>query len=308
MRIIKGLKLGLLIIGVFISGQAFSQVGSDTVWFGKVLKVRAARIDTLKVKVLTGVTGTGVDSIYRVAGKDSIFWIKGGVTYKIKDSVGKGGGGATWGSITGALEDQADLYDTLFNRVKYADTSGMLSPYLRKIDTSGLSNRINLKLNISDTATMLSPYATDNQVNQKLNATDTASLSSRINNRIYDSSFVDWSSSVSITGLTSLTTKQIQYVTIGKVMFINIDFRCASPNGSGTTTTFTIPRNASSWAGEQRGIIHGVNSTTQGACLWKIAAGSNIVEVAIGANDTAFSSWTNGTARRIEGFLMINVQ
>jgi hypothetical protein len=35
----------------------------------------------------------------------------------------------------------------------------MLSPYLRKADTTTLSNRINLKLNISDTATMLSPYS-----------------------------------------------------------------------------------------------------------------------------------------------------
>jgi hypothetical protein len=34
----------------------------------------------------------------------------------------------------------------------------MLSPYLRKIDTSSLSNRINLKVNISDTSTMLSKY------------------------------------------------------------------------------------------------------------------------------------------------------
>ena len=213
--------------------------------------------------------GTGVDSIWRVTGKDSIFYLKGGITYKIKDSTGSGGGGATWGTITGALEDQKDLYDSLFNRVRYADTAAMLSYYLRKIDT--------------------------------------LSLSTRINSKITDSSFVDWASSVTITGLTSLTTKQMQYCTIGKIMFINIDFRCASPNSSGTTTTFTIPRNAASWSGEQRGIIHGVNSTTQGACLWKIASGSNLVEVAIGANDTAFSSWTNGTARRIEGFIMINI-
>jgi len=99
----------------------------------------------------------------------------------------------------------------------------------------------------------------------------------------------------------------MQYMVMAKTIFVFIDFRCASPNGSGTTTTFTIPFNASSWSGEQRGLIHGVNSTTQGACLWKIASGSNIVEVAIGANDTAFSSWTNSTARRIEGFLMINI-
>lgn len=40
-----------------------------------------------------------------------------------------------------------------------ADTASMLSPYLRKVDTLSLSNRINLKLNIADTTAMLAPYA-----------------------------------------------------------------------------------------------------------------------------------------------------
>jgi hypothetical protein len=46
-------------------------------------------------------------------------------------------------------------------------------PYLRKLDTASLSNRINLKVNITDTAVMLTPY---------LRKLDTASLSNRINN------------------------------------------------------------------------------------------------------------------------------
>ena len=43
--------------------------------------------------------------------------------------------------------------------VKRTDSTAMLTPYLRKADTITLSNRINLKLNISDTATMLNPYS-----------------------------------------------------------------------------------------------------------------------------------------------------
>ena len=124
------------------------------------------------------------------------------------------------------------------------------------------------------------------------------------------SDFTDWtnySAIVGITGLTSLTTKQIQYMVMGKTMFVQFDFRCASPNSSGTTTSFTLPFNASSWAGEQRGIIHGVNSTTQATMLWRIVAGTNVVEVANGANDTNFSAWTNATARRIEGQMIINI-
>lgn len=119
--------------------------------------------------------------------------------------------------------------------------------------------------------------------------------------------WTDYSATTTIVGLTSLTTKKMQYMIMAKTMFIFIDFRCASPNSSGSTTTFTIPNNASSWAGEQRGLIHGVNGTTQAVCLWKIASGSNIIEVANAANDTSFSGWTNGVARRIEGFLMINI-
>jgi hypothetical protein len=42
--------------------------------------------------------------------------------------------------------------------------------------------------------------------------------------------------------------------------------------------------------------------------LWKISAGTNIVELAVGnANDTNFNSWTNGAARRILGQLFINI-
>jgi len=43
-------------------------------------------------------------------------------------------------------------------------------------DTASLSNRINLKLNISDTASMLSNYAKTSAVNLKLNISDTATM------------------------------------------------------------------------------------------------------------------------------------
>jgi hypothetical protein len=59
-------------------------------------------------------------------------------------------------------------------KVNVTDTAAMLSPYLRKIDTASLSNRVNLKVNISDTSNMLSPY---------LKEVDTLSLSNRINSK-----------------------------------------------------------------------------------------------------------------------------
>ena len=66
----------------------------------------------------------------------------------------------------------ADTSDMLFKYLRRSDTTSMLSKYLRKTDTASLSNRINLKVNISDTAGMLTNYAKTNLVNTKLNSSD----------------------------------------------------------------------------------------------------------------------------------------
>jgi hypothetical protein len=67
------------------------------------------------------------------------------------------------------------------NDVLYYQSSTKLwkakSPYLL-IDTSGLSNRINVKLNASDTTSL------SNRINTKLNSADTTSLSNRINTKL----------------------------------------------------------------------------------------------------------------------------
>ena len=58
--------------------------------------------------------------------------------------------------------DTTSLSNRINLKLNISDTASMLSPYLRKFDTASLSNRINLKLNISDTANMLSPYLRSN--------------------------------------------------------------------------------------------------------------------------------------------------
>jgi len=66
---------------------------------------------------------------------------------------------STWGTAGGT--DTISLSNRIDLRVKYSDTASMLSPYLRsinQIDTNSLSNRINLKLSISDSSSMLNPY------------------------------------------------------------------------------------------------------------------------------------------------------
>jgi hypothetical protein len=52
----------------------------------------------------------------------------------------------------------SDMAGSSGSYIVAGDTASMLAPYLKETDTVWLSNRINLKVNISDTSTMLSPY------------------------------------------------------------------------------------------------------------------------------------------------------
>ena len=70
--------------------------------------------------------------------------------------------------------DSTSISNRINLKLNISDTASMLSPYLRKADTSSLSNRIDLRVKYSDTASMLNPY---------LRKVDTASLSNRINTK-----------------------------------------------------------------------------------------------------------------------------
>jgi hypothetical protein len=54
--------------------------------------------------------------------------------------------------------DSTSISNRINLKLNISDTASMLSPYLRKADTSSLSNRIDLRVKYSDTAAMLSPY------------------------------------------------------------------------------------------------------------------------------------------------------
>jgi hypothetical protein len=106
----------------------------------------------------------------------------------------------TTGTVSADLSVLMELTDTTLlnlntrfsSKLNLSDTAAMLTPYFRDADTTllNLTNRFNTKLNISDTTNMLLPYFRDgdtsllnltNRFALKLNATDTASLSNRIN-------------------------------------------------------------------------------------------------------------------------------
>jgi hypothetical protein len=67
--------------------------------------------------------------------------------------------------------DSTNISNRINGKLNISDTAQMLSVYLRKLDTASLSNRIDARVKYSDTAQMLSVY---------LRKLDTASLSNRI--------------------------------------------------------------------------------------------------------------------------------
>jgi hypothetical protein len=98
------------------------------------------------------------------------------------------------------------------------------------IDTTGLSNRINFKLNISDTVLLLRKLDTaslSNRINLKLNTSDTSTLSNRINfklNTTDTSSLLRKSQVGAVNGAASLdATGKVPSVQIPAISFSSVD-------------------------------------------------------------------------------------
>ncbi len=153
---------------------------------------------------LTGVfsisIGQGIKTGGTAANLTSIDWSKGPYYLNLKVAITPVAPIAGWDYT----KDWVDLGTTSFGAVPYAlyaasaggvdqkvnfsDTAKMLIPYAKNNTVTTLGTNLATKLTASDTATMLTNYAKTNIVNSlalaaatKLNAIDTASLSSRIN-------------------------------------------------------------------------------------------------------------------------------
>jgi hypothetical protein len=143
----------ILFLLVFVSAKVSAQVYQEMPQYGYRAN-RMAFDSTLQIPTVCGVPT--LKSIVKVNKSGAIAYDSCNAifyTYNPKT--------LTWTALTGGGNGSTDT-TSLSNRINLklniADTSNMLSKYLRKTDTASLSNRINLKLNISDTATMLNPY------------------------------------------------------------------------------------------------------------------------------------------------------
>jgi len=129
------------------------------------------------------------------------------------------GAGDTAAMLTPYLR-KVDTTAMLTPYLRKVDTTAMLSPYLRKIDTASLSNRINLKLAISDTS-VFQRKSLASYTFQANNTTATANATSQIfkdTTGTYTGT-PTWSGG---TAPTTLTNAVFSYTQIGKVVTLRI--------------------------------------------------------------------------------------
>lgn len=207
-----------------------------------------------------------VNTIFRVPGKDSIFFQIGSTVYKIKDSTGSSA--PEWGTITGDLDAQTDLYNALL-----------------------------LKKDVADSGRAVSNYVTGYSLNKVRD-----SLATLVAKKQDTAAWVDYSATSTITGWSSYTTKLIQYQVVGNIMRVMVQIE---GTGTGTAVSFTLPNSATAW-GNQYFILHTRNNTTQSASVATVAANGSTVTVSNSASTT--SSWTNGVGRDVQGQFFINIQ
>jgi len=166
-------------IGRKFIGKAIDKVGKKrqglVIAFALVAGISYASIDSIPYPITgnkqrLGFQTTGNGLVWRGTAADTVtkptsYADKNIKAYLILDSVSgslyvfKQG---AWAISEGSTIDTVSLSNRINLKVNISDTAAMLLPYFKDSDTSllNLISRFELKLNISDTASMLLPYAT----------------------------------------------------------------------------------------------------------------------------------------------------
>jgi hypothetical protein len=123
------------------------------------------------------------------------------------------------------------------------------------------------------------------------------------NNKLTNNAWVDYSATSTIVGFAAYAVKKLQYKIIAPdTMIVMFQIESTAANGSGTTTSFTLPFAVSSW-GSQYNTYRFQNNITQatGSCV--VSASSNVVTFSPGA----VGNWATGTTRAIQGVITLNI-
>jgi len=213
------------------------------------------------------------------------------------------GNGTKW---TATSTDTTSLSSRINLKVNIADTATMLTPYLRKIDTASLSNRINLKVNISDTATMLTPYAKVVDLNLKANInspTFTGTVGGITQSMVGLGNVTNESKATMFTNATFTGTFATAAGAIGNASLAN--GAVANLSGTNTGDQTTITGNAGTATALQTARTIGTttgDATSAGSTFNGTANNTNALTLAtVNANVGSFGSATQSPTYTVNG-------
>lgn len=133
----------------------------------------------------------------------------------------------------------------------------------------------------------------------------TSSIQTQIDSKVAKTNWIDYSATSTIVGWSSYTTKKLQYKLIDSNLMV-VQFNIEG-TGSGTSTTFTLPYSASTWA-RQYFVYHSLNNnTTQASSICYVDASSSSMVFSMTASTGGTNSWANATTRHIHGIILINI-
>jgi hypothetical protein len=116
-------------------------------------------------------------------------------------------------------------------------------------------------------------------------------------------SWIDYSSTSTITGFSTISTRKIRYLQLGMTRIVHYQIIGTS---NATTTSFTLPFSGSSFA-DQFFVGHAINNTTtHNICMARILASGSTVDLFLG-NNTTTNVWTASGTKRAEGTLTIAI-
>ncbi|MFT3908311.1 MAG: hypothetical protein QM737_02710 [Ferruginibacter sp.] len=279
-----------------LSGTGFVKISGTTISYDNSTYLTASSTATLTNKS-GNISQWTNDSGYLTANQSIAFTgdVTGSGTTSVTLSIGSG-------KVTNTMLAGSIAYNKLVlsNSIVNNDISTSAGIALSK-----MAAMTALRVPVSDSSGFLVPSAVTAGELFYLSGT-TSNIQTQFNN--IGSVWTDYSATSTITGFSGYARKYIQYNIVGKTMYVMFDIQSSTGGGNGSTVSFTLPNNASSWGNTQYTIVHCTNNnTTQAAGLALIDAGTNTLYFSITAATSNTTGWTTATTRGIQGTVIINI-